>query len=220
MLLIFFRFLCCPIICLYVLSSVLGCPLRFTHKNDVRFVFTPLVCRRDHVLFSQFVFAAHSGAKHGLWVTWLVFYKVPFTSTWVHPIFFWVRVAYHFSFFCVVLLCIFTFWFPCSDIRYDLIKKRNDIAFVCQLFVEDSYFIYVICACLRIVLSNTACVVFLLCFCTLFCQYFWIVHFWLFYVLYRDNFHKRQQRKISKICETYNVWCTFENTRNKSNIFC
>jgi hypothetical protein len=51
-----FRVLCCdvrfvftssclfylgsPIMCLYVLSSVLWCPLRFPHKNDVRFVFT------------------------------------------------------------------------------------------------------------------------------------------------------------------------------------
>jgi hypothetical protein len=37
--------LCCPIMCLYVLSSVLWCPLRFPHKNGVLFVFsiTPLV---------------------------------------------------------------------------------------------------------------------------------------------------------------------------------
>jgi len=28
----------CPIMCLYVLSSVLWCPLRFPHKTDVRFV--------------------------------------------------------------------------------------------------------------------------------------------------------------------------------------
>ena len=35
-----FRFLlCCPIMCLYVRSSVLWWPLRFPHKNDVRFVF-------------------------------------------------------------------------------------------------------------------------------------------------------------------------------------
>ena len=33
-------FLCCPILSLYVLSSVLCCPLRFPHKNDFRFVFT------------------------------------------------------------------------------------------------------------------------------------------------------------------------------------
>jgi hypothetical protein len=35
-----FYVLCCPIMYLYVLSSVLWCPLRFLHKNDVRFVFT------------------------------------------------------------------------------------------------------------------------------------------------------------------------------------
>ena len=35
-----FRFLCWSIMCLYVLSSVLWCPLRFPYKNDVRFVFT------------------------------------------------------------------------------------------------------------------------------------------------------------------------------------
>jgi hypothetical protein len=35
-----FSFLCCAIICLYLPSSVLWCPLRFRHKNDARFVFT------------------------------------------------------------------------------------------------------------------------------------------------------------------------------------
>ena len=38
--------------CLYVLSSVLWCPLRFPHKNDVRFVFISSC----HVLFTLFVF--------------------------------------------------------------------------------------------------------------------------------------------------------------------
>jgi len=33
-----FSFLCCPIIPFYVLSSMLLCPLRFPHTNDVRFV--------------------------------------------------------------------------------------------------------------------------------------------------------------------------------------
>ena len=37
---IFSVFLCYPIMCFYVMSSVLWCPLRFLHKNDVRlFVF-------------------------------------------------------------------------------------------------------------------------------------------------------------------------------------
>ena len=35
-----FTFLCYPIMCLYVLTSVLLCPLCFPHKNDVRVVFT------------------------------------------------------------------------------------------------------------------------------------------------------------------------------------
>jgi hypothetical protein len=35
-----FSALCCPIICLYVLSSVLWCSLRFLHINDVCIVFT------------------------------------------------------------------------------------------------------------------------------------------------------------------------------------
>jgi hypothetical protein len=33
-------FLCCPIMCLYVLSSVLWCLLRFPYKTDVKCVFT------------------------------------------------------------------------------------------------------------------------------------------------------------------------------------
>jgi len=34
-----FSLLCCPIMCLYLLCSVLWCQLRFQHKNYVRFVF-------------------------------------------------------------------------------------------------------------------------------------------------------------------------------------
>jgi hypothetical protein len=33
-----FSFLCCSIMCLYVLSSLLCCPLRCSHKNDVRYL--------------------------------------------------------------------------------------------------------------------------------------------------------------------------------------
>jgi hypothetical protein len=49
-------FLCCPSKCLYVLSSVLWCPLRFPHKNDVRLSLPPVICRMTHVLFTLFVF--------------------------------------------------------------------------------------------------------------------------------------------------------------------
>ena len=49
--------LCCPIMCLYVLCSVLWCPLWFPHKKDVRFFFfiPPVVCR-GLVLFTSCVY--------------------------------------------------------------------------------------------------------------------------------------------------------------------
>jgi hypothetical protein len=55
----FFKsFLCCPIICLYVLSSVLWFPLRLPHKKDFRLSLHPVVCKRDHVLFTFVVCAS------------------------------------------------------------------------------------------------------------------------------------------------------------------
>jgi hypothetical protein len=41
---------------LLFVSSVLRCPLRFPHKNDVRLSIPPVVCRRAHVLIPLFVF--------------------------------------------------------------------------------------------------------------------------------------------------------------------
>ena len=46
-----FSLLCCPIVCIYVLSSVWWFPLLFPHRKEVRFVF-----KRARVLFTLFVF--------------------------------------------------------------------------------------------------------------------------------------------------------------------
>jgi hypothetical protein len=46
-----FCLLCCPIMWLYLLSSVLYCPLRFPHKNDVRFVNPQLVVGRTCIIY-------------------------------------------------------------------------------------------------------------------------------------------------------------------------
>ena len=56
----FVSFLCCPIMCLYVLTSVLWCPLRFPYKNDVLFVFTSscliyVICACLHIVVCFFV---------------------------------------------------------------------------------------------------------------------------------------------------------------------
>ena len=42
--------------CLYVLSSLLLCSLRFPHKTMFGSSLPPIVCRRAHVLFTLFVF--------------------------------------------------------------------------------------------------------------------------------------------------------------------
>jgi hypothetical protein len=52
-----FSFLCCPIMCRYVLSSVLWCPLRIRIKTMFGSSLPTVVCRRVHVLFTLFVFA-------------------------------------------------------------------------------------------------------------------------------------------------------------------
>jgi hypothetical protein len=92
---------------------------------------------------------------------------------------------------CVVLLCVFTFWVPCCDIRYDFSIKRNNVRFIftSSCLYDGSYLIYVICVCLRIVVSNTYCVVFFLLFvcivvsstyCTVVFACFFVVAFILF----------------------------------------
>ena len=46
----FFSFLCCPIMCHYVLSSVLWCPIRCPHKMMFGSSLPPVVCRRAFIL--------------------------------------------------------------------------------------------------------------------------------------------------------------------------
>ena len=80
---------------------------------------------------------------------------LPFGSTWIHP-----------RFFGGVLLCVFTFWVPCCDVRYDFrIKTTFGVQFGSSLaLVVCSRAQDIICVCFRfcIVVSNTYCLV--LCF--------------------------------------------------------
>ena len=76
-----------------------------------------------------------------------------FSSTWVHP-----------RFFCVFLLCVFTFCVPCCDVRNEFhIKKRCSVCFYLQFFVGGLMAYLRFMFCLSIVVSNTYCFVFLLC---------------------------------------------------------
>jgi hypothetical protein len=51
-----FSFLCCHIMCLYVLSSLLWCLLRFPYQTISGSSLHPVVCRRAHIVFTLFVF--------------------------------------------------------------------------------------------------------------------------------------------------------------------
>ena len=109
---------------------------------------------------------------------------------------------YYFAFINYQLITLQTkvfFVFVCSDeltLRTNLYQlayfcrwylHKNDILFVftSSCLYEGSCLLYVIYVCLRIVVSNTYCVMFLFwlslscVLCTLCCQFLWIVHFWL-----------------------------------------
>jgi hypothetical protein len=82
--------------------------------------------------------------------------------------------------FCVVLLCVFTFWVPWCDVCYD----------ICIQTMFGSSLPPVVCKRVHVLLtwfvfvwSSTYCVVFFLFFfvlCTLCCKFLWIVLFWMF----------------------------------------
>lgn len=103
-----------------------------------------------------FVFPAHSGIH--IWTVWV-------TSSF--PVFGGVRVSHLFSFFvffCMVLLCIFTYWISCWDVRYGdqittiFVLNRHSFVGEVTSYLRDLCLFFE---------SNTYCVmklVFLLCF--------------------------------------------------------
>ena len=80
--------------------------------------------------------------------------------------------------FCVVLLCVFTFWDPCCDVRYDF-RHGGDVRFVfaSSYLLKDSFLVCAICFCLVVVVSSVCCVVFFFVLRALCCRFLWIVHF-------------------------------------------
>jgi hypothetical protein len=64
--------------------------------------------------------------------------------------------------FCAILLCVFTFWVLCCDVRYDLCIKTMFASFFPPVVCKRAYLRY-LCL-LRILASNTYCAVFLFLF--------------------------------------------------------
>jgi len=110
-----FSFLCCPIMCPYVLSSVLWCPLRFPHKKVVLFVFTS------------------SCLQEGSCLIYVV---------------------------CVCLVCLYLQLFAGGLMSY--------LCYLCLLGYNGVQ--HILCSAFSL---------FGFVFCTLCCQFLWIVHCWL-----------------------------------------
>jgi hypothetical protein len=83
-LLIILVFLCCPIMCLYVLSSALWCPLRFPHKNDDRFIFTSS-CKGSCLIYVILRLFAYCGVQL-LFILCCVFVLFVFVWCLVYPV--------------------------------------------------------------------------------------------------------------------------------------
>jgi len=99
-----------------------------------------------------------------------------------------MQIAHLFVFFCVVLLCVFTFWVPCCDVRYDfriktmfgsslppVVCRRTHVLFTLFVFACVWWCPTHIVLCVLFCLSSS-CVLCTL--CTM-CQVLWIFHFWL-----------------------------------------
>jgi hypothetical protein len=96
-----------------------------------------------------------------------------------------------FLIFCVVLLCVLTFWFPCCDVRYDFpIKSMLGIFtfwFPCCDVRYDfriktmfgSSLPPVVCCRSHALFMLCVFILFVFVLCTLCWQFLWIVHFWL-----------------------------------------
>ena len=128
-------------------SSRSGWPLRNIHISNDNGSFTFYV---DHLDF----FSPLLLPRLFTWldVTQLVPYKKQeLLNTWVHPWIFVGLVLLIFLVFCVVLLCVFTFWVSCCDVRYDFHIKTIFGSCYLQFFVSFALFLFVSVVFLRLV---------------------------------------------------------------------
>ena len=88
--------------CLYVISSMLWRPLRFPHKNDVRFGFTPVVWRMAHVLFVLFVLLCIVVYHKTMWIAWRTSFKKQGMLT-LRVVHIWYSVCVFYPLFVPVL---------------------------------------------------------------------------------------------------------------------
>jgi hypothetical protein len=136
-----------------------------------------------------------------------------FASRWFHSRFiWWGPCCYYFNVLCCSIMCLYVL--SCVLLFQLPFPHKNDFQFVftSSCLYENSCLIYVICVCLRILVSNTCCVGFLFCFvlCTLCCQFLSIVII--------NNFtNKNVDIKFSAhdSFRNYKIKCTFMGLSSK-----
>jgi hypothetical protein len=82
--------------------------------------------------------------------------------------------------FCVVLLCVFTFWVPCCDVRYDFCTKTMFGSSLPPVVCKMAYVFFTLCLFVYSGVQHILfCVFVFFVLSTLCCQFLWIVHFGL-----------------------------------------
>jgi hypothetical protein len=101
--------------------------------------------------------------------------------------------------FCAVLLCVFTFWVACCDVRYDFRIKTMFSSSLPPVVCRRTY-VYLCYLCLFVysdVQYILYCVLFFFVLCTLCWQFLWIVPFFIVPSVF-SNVYLCKQWKISK----------------------
>ena len=86
---------------------------------------------------------------------------LPFAITWVHSRFLlvWSVFLIFLIFFCVVILCFFTFWVPCCGVHYDFSMKTMFGSYLSPVVCRRARVLFTVFVFLRIVMSNIYCAV-------------------------------------------------------------
>jgi hypothetical protein len=185
------------LVCLIPTTALLGFPnfwlwaLRFTQRNDVRFVFTASCFRRVHVLFTLCV---HSGVQHILCCVFVLFFFVLAVS--LHCPFVLLPLQYSLTFifldkqlFCMVFDCL-PYIANIYNCTYKTKKIETEYRGIMDHRMYDSHglrfssiwvnhrFVYVSLFYFLILYLFICCFVFILNLVPLL-LYIWIVYYWL-----------------------------------------
>jgi hypothetical protein len=143
--------------CLYVLSSVFWCPLQFSKNCGYIQVLLVILMLRGSL--NTLTYTLCNMTSHSMdYIN--VRRKCNLRPYTIVKLF--VSIA-TFTSFWVVILCVFTFWVQCFDVRCNFRMKTMFALSLPPVVCRRIHVLFTLfCVCLHIEVSNTYCVVFLL----------------------------------------------------------